>query len=84
MAEQKRRLLLQPLLTAGFIEEMMGGVTGSLPGKKQVNTSNCVSRVSAGKKGEKKRQKFLAEIKELLPLSPRKKGKERYGRRKRG
>jgi hypothetical protein len=36
------------------------------------------------KKGEKKRHNFLAEIKELLPLSPRKKGNKSYGRKKKG
>ena len=84
MAERKRRLLLQPLLTAGFIEAMMGGVTGSLPQIKEVNTSYCGSRISAGKKVKKKAKNFLAGTKELLPLSPRKKGNKSYGRKKEG
>jgi len=38
----------------------------------------------SGKKSQKKCHFFLAGIKELLPLSPRKKGNKSYGGKKRG
>jgi hypothetical protein len=74
---------LQPLLTAGFIEEMMGGVTGILPLKK-VKQLILRKQGFGRKKRRKKTSEFFGRNKRVTTFVAPKEREISYGRKKRG